>query len=346
MSEVTRISDEIKSLLDNPPRFTDDERILYFTLSETQQELVDRLDTDVNKIGFTIQLGYFRASQRFYDTKNWYDFDINFIEKKFNIEPNQVKLQYADRSKRRHRKIILDSLGTMGFKDANTIFETDLKRLTKGTTDPETLIKELTIIAKAGKYELPASYEFAKRINETIVTTENNFISAFNRQFENINTKEITQKFDMFIEPITRNDGSESNRPKLTQYRKISQNYKPRKLSGALDDFLLFKHLFNVVNPILQSLEISVGIIQHFAIWIIKAKTFQIKQRSKHKIQFYLACFIYHYYHLRQDALITSIIKGVTEHLNSIKREQKNVSSEAQQIYGQLTQALQVSRER
>ncbi|XSZ47697.1 hypothetical protein ACP8HZ_05145 [Francisella noatunensis] len=107
----------------------------------------------------------------------------------------------------------------------------------------------------------------------------------------------------------------------------------------------MFKHLFNVVNPILQSLEISVGIIQHFAIWIIKAKTFQIKQRSKHKIQFYLACFIYHYYHLRQDALITSIIKGVTEHLNSIKREQKNVSSEAQQIYGQLTQALQVSRE-
>ncbi|XSZ47802.1 DUF4158 domain-containing protein [Francisella noatunensis] len=65
---------------------------------------------NVNKIGFTIQLGYFRASQRFYDTKNWYDFDINFIEKKFNIEPNQVKLQYADRLERRHRKIMLDSL--------------------------------------------------------------------------------------------------------------------------------------------------------------------------------------------------------------------------------------------
>jgi TnpA family transposase len=345
LSEVTRISDEIKSLLDNPPRFTDDERISYFTLSETQRELVDRLDTDANKIGFTVQLGYFRSSQRFYDTKNWYDFDINFIEKQFNIKPNQVKLQYADRSKIRHRKIILDSLGTMGFKDANTIFETDLKRLARGTTDPESLIKEMTLIARNSKYELPASYEFAKRINETIVTTENNFISAFNRQFESINTKEITQKFNRFIEPITRKDGSESTRPKLTQYKKISQNYKPRKLAEALDDFLLFKHLFNVVNPILQSLELSVSIIQHFAIWIIKAKTFQIKQRSEHKIQFYLACFVYHYYHLRQDALITSMVKGVTEHLNSIKREQKNINSEAQQIYGQLTQALQVSRE-
>ena len=58
-----------------------------------------------------------------------------------------------------------------------------------------------------------------------------------------------------------------------------------------------------------------------------------------------MACFVYHYYHLRQDALITNMIKGVTEHLNSIKREQKSVGSEAQQIYSQLTQALQISRE-
>ncbi|XSZ47698.1 hypothetical protein ACP8HZ_05150 [Francisella noatunensis] len=60
----------------------------------------------------------------------------------------------------------------MGFRDANTIFETDLKRLTEGNNIPRNARKELTIIAKAGKYELPASYEFAKRINETIVTTE------------------------------------------------------------------------------------------------------------------------------------------------------------------------------
>ena len=51
MSEVTRISDEIRLLLDSPPIFNDDERTLYFSLSDIQKDLVNRLDTDVNKIG-------------------------------------------------------------------------------------------------------------------------------------------------------------------------------------------------------------------------------------------------------------------------------------------------------
>ena len=184
-------------------------------------------------------------------------------------------------------------MGTLEFNEANTIFENDLKKLTRETVDLELLIKEMTLAAKINKYELPTGYEFAKRINDAIVTTENNFISTFNNQLQSINTAEITQHFNRFVEPIVRKDGSESNRPKLTKYKKISQNYRPRKLADALEDFLLFKKLFRVLSPILQSLKISESIIQHFAIWIVKAKTFQIKQRSEHKfISTWLALYI------------------------------------------------------
>jgi TnpA family transposase len=342
LSETTRISDQIKFLLDNPPNLSNDERDLYFNLSETHKLIIEKLE---NKIGFILQLVYFKASHRFYKSTNFKDVDIAYAEAMLDVEDSKVKENYPNRSKTRHREVILNSLGIISYSETSTIFQSDLTNLANKHVDPEILIKELTFKAKNRKSELPSNYQLAKKINSQLVNTEKKLMLSFNAAFNQTLNPELSDKFASFLEPIVQSDGTDSNRPMLTKYKKIIQSYKPRKLSESLKDFLLFKQLYLVISPIIKSLMISEEVIQHYAIWIVKAKIFQINQKENEKINFYLACFVCHYYLLRQDALTSSIIKGVSEYLNCIKREQKVVSVEAQQIYGKLTTSLKLSRD-
>ena len=332
MSEVSRISDDIRSLLEKPRKLSDSERAIYFSLSDTQKDIIDNLDSNINKVGFVIQLGYFKLTHIFYHVDRYSDQDIRYVRNLLGFNVN-LKKEYADRSRNRHKKLILEILGIKPFKESEDTFDKELYKLPNKTIDLETIIKELTSFAKLNKFELPSSYLFAKKINEAILEREKSFINSFNQQFDIIDNNIVSKHFDTFLEPIIRNDGSESNRPKLTSYKRVNQSYRPSKLALAVDDFLLFKDLFEVVSPIIKSLGITDEIIQHFAIWIVKAKIFQIKQRSEEKIQFYLGCFVYHYYHLRQDALVLSMIKGVSEQLNRIKSDKKTIDSQATLFY-------------
>jgi hypothetical protein len=266
LSEVSRISDDIRSLLEKPRKLSDSERTIYFSLSDIQKDIIDNLDSNVNKVGFVIQLGYFKVTHIFYHVDRYNDQDIKYVQNLLGFDVN-LKVEYADRSRNRHKKLILEILGIKPFKESEDTFDKELYKLTNNTIDLETIIKELTLFAKTNKFELPSSYLFAKKINEAILEREKNFINSFNEQFSKIDNDIVSKHFDTFLEPIIRNDGSESNRPKLTSYKKVNQSYRPRKLALAVEDFLLFKDLFEVVSPIIKSLGITDEIIQHFAIW-------------------------------------------------------------------------------
>ena len=54
----------LKLSLDKPPTLSDIEREAYFELSDTENDVLLSLTTDANKLGFILQLVYFKASQR------------------------------------------------------------------------------------------------------------------------------------------------------------------------------------------------------------------------------------------------------------------------------------------
>lgn len=50
MSEVSRISDDIRSLLENPRKLSDSERSKYFSLTDSHSDIFDNLDSDIRPI--------------------------------------------------------------------------------------------------------------------------------------------------------------------------------------------------------------------------------------------------------------------------------------------------------
>lgn len=58
----------IKSF-DNPPVFTGEQRKQMFTLQKWVLKIAKSFENPTNKVGFVLQLGYFRAVNKFYTSK-------------------------------------------------------------------------------------------------------------------------------------------------------------------------------------------------------------------------------------------------------------------------------------
>lgn len=60
------LSDEELEAIYNIPHFTSDERCTYFSLSQPEKDLLDLLRSVKSQAYFVLQLGYFKAKQRFF----------------------------------------------------------------------------------------------------------------------------------------------------------------------------------------------------------------------------------------------------------------------------------------
>ena len=64
----------------SPPEFTGEERERFFYLPKWASELVESFRTSTNKIGFVLQLGYFKAVNSFFVAQKFRAVRIDFSE--------------------------------------------------------------------------------------------------------------------------------------------------------------------------------------------------------------------------------------------------------------------------
>jgi hypothetical protein len=76
---------------ETPPTFTNVERQRFFNLSQSLFELVTRLRTSTNPIGFVLALGYFKATQRFFG-RQFHDVDADYVARQLGFLPGMFDL--------------------------------------------------------------------------------------------------------------------------------------------------------------------------------------------------------------------------------------------------------------
>jgi hypothetical protein len=80
--------------------------------------LVETLRTPTNKAGFLLQLGYFKASGRFFAASSFHQSDIEFIAGRLEVPIERINFgKYSYTSFERHQDIILNYLGFRKFDD-------------------------------------------------------------------------------------------------------------------------------------------------------------------------------------------------------------------------------------
>lgn len=64
---------------DTPPVFTEDERSTYFSMPKWAEDLLTTLREPHNKIGLALQVGYFKAANKFFLSNRFHKPDVEFV---------------------------------------------------------------------------------------------------------------------------------------------------------------------------------------------------------------------------------------------------------------------------
>lgn len=66
MTKLVILSQTERRRFDSPPIFNANERVQHFSLNNHDLQIVQELRTATNKVGFVLQLGYFRSNGKFF----------------------------------------------------------------------------------------------------------------------------------------------------------------------------------------------------------------------------------------------------------------------------------------
>jgi len=97
---------------DNPPEFNNEQRKKFLSVPAWTREVLEHFRTPSNRVGFVLQLGYFRAVNKFFLANRFHQNDIQFVSNRLGISLEDISLKnYKGRSFERHQEIILKKMG-------------------------------------------------------------------------------------------------------------------------------------------------------------------------------------------------------------------------------------------
>jgi len=90
------------------PRFSDEERELYFALTPCEKVALEDLHSTKSKIAFILQLGYFKARRMFFVfTANDVAADLNHVAEQYSLGIAEPECTVSKRTRLKHQRLIL-----------------------------------------------------------------------------------------------------------------------------------------------------------------------------------------------------------------------------------------------
>ena len=83
---------------DLPPAMNAMDRKQFFRTNKTATDIVDSFRSVTNKVCFILQLGYFKATNKFFKAQDFHQSEIDFVCSDFAANPEYVSLQDYDAS--------------------------------------------------------------------------------------------------------------------------------------------------------------------------------------------------------------------------------------------------------
>ena len=180
MTFLTILSQEEILLFEHPPQFTANERKRFLQIPKWAEEILQTLQTPAGKAGFLLQLGYFRATKKFYAPDTFGQADIAFVAKRLSLEEGFAKLEaYPKSTLHRHRKVIRDKLGYLPFSQAaETALSTEVDFLLSKQMRLKDIFSVLLAKLEQLKVEAPSYHRLADLITEGFLTYEKRLLTV------------------------------------------------------------------------------------------------------------------------------------------------------------------------
>ncbi len=303
-----------KNIIYNIPNFNQRERKFYFDLKEIEKDFVfNKLSGLNSKIQFILQLGYFKATFRFFNF-NFCDvsYDIQYILQKHfpKHSINNIEKKCTKKTILKHRTIILKlfSYRLASKKDNNNILNR-AKSIVSIDTNPKYIFKEIVRFTNDNKIVLPAYSTIQKIISKAIISFE---IELFDK-LKTLMDLDLIENIDNLIQ-------KESQfRYQLTIIKAPPRNFSNKQAIAERKKQEQIKPIFEKAKIIFKKLEISNLSITYFANLVDKYTIQQLCQFEDIRKYFYVLCFTYHRYVKINNNLTKKLLYFMGKCKNEIK---------------------------
>lgn len=334
MTLLAILSPQEKRQFELPPKLTQDERSVYFSLTTDIKRVVSRMANHDIRAGFLLQLAYFRANARFYPVETFHKRDIKHVQS--ILQSQEIDLNnYSSTVSSKHRKKILSLLGwTADSFATKEILSNYAKRQANNQVKPRQIF--IGMVDQCWKHQLsiPSYSDLCEIVTNWFNVAESELLDKLDELLLDTQCSNLEE----LLSP-GKKVGSRSQ-PTITGIKKINQSLKPSEIQSNINTTVTFKELFNKHIDVIKHLSLTDLATEYYATWFEKADYQQLTQfPNRNKTYLYLLCFIKHQYYRRQDTLVDILLKSVTSTLHTVKSK---LGEQEQATKKERNEALQI----
>ncbi|MDF1868636.1 MAG: DUF4158 domain-containing protein, partial [Saprospiraceae bacterium] len=310
---------EIK-LYDYPPTFNSIQRKKFLMRPVKLKRRAAGFYTDVNKVGFHLMYGYFKARRRFFLPERFQNSDIQFICKRLKINFDDLDIaDYNRKTYNRHRKIILDYFGYAPFKVGNHHpLITELIEKSLWSFDRAALILGSTLEWLEFRHiELPSYYML-----QTILTIA---IRKRNRLLHQKLDKLLLDSHKEALNPLLLKVSAEVGKPTYVfmSLKKLIRKDNAKSVRLNIEKHELMWQIYERINLLLPKLNLNEAAIRYFGELVIKYKSNQIIRRSKADKYLLLLGFTAFQIRNYEDQLVDILLSACRSAINTVHNKHK-----------------------
>lgn len=281
------------------PEFTEEERSLYFSLSQAQRNYLDQYRNKRTRVYFILQLGYFKAKQQFYN----FDFQHVVEDTRFvlNAYFNETDVTLSGRISRDYVKLQKQAIITLfDFRDWTPEYAPQIG----------TYLYELLRYYPKGHSafrQLLTHFDNQKIVIPSYRTIQDLFSSAFTAEEKRLSQailgipKEVGEKIAALT---TREEG-------ITQLNVIRSDQKDFQFSAVRSEITKVTEitdLYEFVERFIPTLKLSRNAVRYYADVAEQYAASRLRRLKKSQQWLYVMCFVYYRYQQIMDNLVVSFL--------------------------------------
>jgi TnpA family transposase len=308
-------TDEIESIY-NRPCFTHEEQIEYFSLSQSDLEILELFRSIKSQIYFILQLGYFRAKHLFFIfALDEVEDDCQYITEQYFNGKQIGGIKVIDKQTRlKQQRLILElhSYRLCG-KEERLELEQKAQQSAMVYSKPVYVFREIINYIIDQQIVLPG-YSLMQDIVSQALTSEHNRLKKI------LHARLQTSETEAFSKLLEDSPGLYE----ITQLKHEPRDFSLKEIKCEIQRGEKLYFFYKIAQNLLPEMGISNESIKYYAALVGYYSVARLKQLNKWRAYIYIICFAHHRYQQHSDNLINCLISRV-RHYND---EAKSVAKE------------------
>jgi TnpA family transposase len=305
--------DEIEALYGRP-RFTDDERRGYFSLSATEKALLEQFHSTPSRIYCLLQLGYFKARARFFvfDLHEVMK-DAQYIQEQYFPGFQGTDFDLTKVTRLRQQRFILDlyPYRLCGAQERQQL-AAKAQQAARVDSKPVYIFRELLHYLATQRIVSPAYSVMQDIVGKALTDEQHRLIALLRRHLG----PSETHALKVLLEDA-------QGLYAITRLKRDPRDFSSREMAREIGRRDQIQDLYELAKTLLPHLDISHENIRYYASLVTYYSVFRLKQLAEGIVHLYLLCFVYHRYQKLHDHLLTGLIHHVRRSTDTAKSAAK-----------------------